>query len=305
MEEQVSVVEDKNTAKITKCLNCGTEFQGKFCPECGQRADTSRFTIKFIFENLLKAILSNDGGVWITLKSLFTHPGQMMVDIINGKRKSYFSPFPMLFLTLSLYVVIFTFTGSNKNDYDEIFPNDDKEIVKDNKTDSTSETNNETEKPAGKHFSFEFDTDDGMSNNIENTVLRCIKFFNNNYTIAFILTIPFYIFAARVCYGKKNRKRYNRGEYCIPIIYSLIIVVLYQCLTSIAFYFSKSLYDTMDDLNMVVTIIAFTVCFKKMMEFNVPKMIWRSFLVHVLYYVVVIGVASFAAIGYFTLLYVS
>ena len=289
--EETKLIEEK---KITKCLNCDTEFEGKFCPECGQRADTGRFTVRFIFENLLKAILSNDGGVWITLKSLFTKPGQMMVDIINGKRKSYFSPFPMLFLTLSLYVIIFTFTGSKENKYDELYSGDAKKEIK-------KEINKEitTEPATSSHqYSVDVELDDELTENVEGLAKRCLKFYDNNYTVIFILTIPFYIFAARVCYGKKNRKRYNRGEYCIPIIYSLIIVVLYQCLTSIAFYFSDAIYDTMDDLNPLVTIAAFTACFRKMMEFDVAKMVWRSFLVHVFYYVVVVAIVGIATIGY-------
>ena len=290
MGKDIIKVEENKTVKTTKCLNCDTEFEGKFCPECGQRADTGRFTIRFIFENLLKAILSNDGGVWITLKSLFTHPGQMMVDIINGKRKSYFSPFPMLFLTLSLYVIIFTFTGSNKKNYDELYLDDNKKEIKKEITTESA--------PSSHQYSVDIELDDELTENVEGLAKRCLKFYDNNYTVIFILTIPFYIFAARVCYGKKNRKRYNRGEYCIPIIYSLIIVVLYQCLTSIAFYFSDAIYDTMDDLNPLVTIAAFTACFRKMMEFDVAKMVWRSFLVHVFYYVVVVAIVSIATIGY-------
>ena len=290
MEKDIIKAENPQPVKTTKCLNCDTEFEGKYCPECGQRADTGRFTVRFIFENLLKAILSNDGGVWITLKSLFTHPGQMMVDIINGKRKSYFSPFPMLFLTLSLYVIIFTFTGSNKNNYDELYLDDNKKEIKKEITTESA--------PSSHQYSVDIELDDELTENVEGLAKRCLKFYDNNYTVIFILTIPFYIFAARVCYGKKNRKRYNRGEYCIPIIYSLIIVVLYQCLTSIAFYFSDAIYDTMDDLNPLVTIAAFTACFRKMMEFDVAKMVWRSFLVHVFYYVVVVAIVSIATIGY-------
>ena len=290
MEKDIIKAENPQPVKTTKCLNCDTEFEGKFCPECGQRADTGRFTVRFIFENLLKAILSNDGGVWITLKSLFTKPGQMMVDIINGKRKSYFSPFPMLFLTLSLYVVIFTFTGSKKNKYDELYSGDAKKEINKEIT---------TEPASGSHqYSVDVELNDELTENVEGIAKRCLKFYDNNYTVIFILTVPFYIFAARACYGKKNRKRYNRGEYCIPIIYSLIIVVLYQCLTSIAFYFSDAVYDQMDNLNPLVTIAAFTACFRKMMEFDVAKMVWRSFLVHVFYYIVVVAIVAIATIGY-------
>lgn len=287
MEENNSIKEDTKIVETTKCLNCGIEFQGNFCPECGQRADTGRFTISFIFRNFIQGILSNDGGVWFTVKNLFTRPGQMMVDIINGKRKSYFSPFPMLFLTLSLYVIIFTFTGSNKKSYDELYSNDaEEEMIQEYK----EEANHDTD--------IEIDVSDKITKDLEKTAKWCLKFYDNNYTIIFILTIPFYIFSARVCFGKKNRKKYNRGEYCIPIIYSLIIVVLYQCLTSVAFYFSKSLYDTMDDLNTVVTIIAFTVCFKKMMEFRMIKMVWRSFLMHVFYTMILIGLVLTAVFSY-------
>ena len=93
-----------------KCLNCGNEFEGKFCPECGQRADTGRFTMRFIFENLAAAIISRDGSIWFTLKNLFARPASMIVDILNGKRKRYFSPFPMLFLALTLYILITSVT---------------------------------------------------------------------------------------------------------------------------------------------------------------------------------------------------
>ena len=270
----MSKILEMEEKKTTKCLNCGTEFQGKFCPECGQRADTGRFTVRFIFENLLKAILSNDGGVWITLKTLFTHPGQMIVDILNGKRKSYFSPFPMLFLTLSLYVVIFTFTGSKDIDFDNLLNDDNAKVVV-NEGEQTHE-----QMLADKTKTFIIDT---------------VKFYGDHYTAAFILTIPVYILAARVSFGKKNRKKYNWGEYCIPIVYSLILLVLYRCVMSIVFYFSPDFADKMEDWIVLLNIIVFTACFKNMFEFKMAKMVWRSFLTIVLYWVFFIALALIVA----------
>ena len=113
--ETQTEVANCDASNTTKCLNCGTEFEGKYCPECGQNADTSRFTMRFVFQNLLAAILSNDGGVWFTLKNLFTRPSAMVVEILNGKRKRYFSPFPMLFFALTVYILLFTFTGSRQS----------------------------------------------------------------------------------------------------------------------------------------------------------------------------------------------
>ena len=268
-----SKVVDKEQ-QVTKCLNCNTEFQGKFCPECGQRADTKRFTIRFIFTNLLQAILSNDGGVWTTLKSLFTRPGAMVVDILNGKRKSYFSPFPMLFLTLSLYVVIFTFTGSKDIDYDNLLNDDNTEVV----VNDGEQTNEQVIVDKAKNF-----------------IINALKFYSNHYTAAFILTIPVYILAARLSYGKKNRKKYNWGEYCIPIVYSLILLVLYRCVMSIVYYFSPEIADKMEDWIILLNIVVFTACFKNMFEFRIVKMVWRSFLTIVVYWMLFIIIAMMIA----------
>ena len=261
--------------KIVKCLNCGTEFKGNFCPQCGQSADTKRFTIRFIFTNLLKAILSNDGGIWVTLKSLFTRPGQMMVDIIDGKRKSYFSPFPMLFLTLSLYVIIFTFTGSQDIDFDSLMGDGEAKVT----VDVGEKTHEQILADKTKLF-----------------IINALKLYSKNYTAAFILTIPIYIMAARVSFGKKNRKKYNWGEYCIPIVYSLILLVLYRCLMSIVYYFSPEMSEKMGQLMVVLNIIVFTATFNKMFDFNVKKMLWRSFLTIVFYWVFLIALVLLVAI---------
>ena len=276
MGELISVKEEKDKTTTTKCLNCGTEFQGKFCPECGQKADTGRFTVHFIFRNFIQGVLSNDGGVWFTIKNLITRPGQMMVDIINGKRKSYFSPFPMLFLTLSLYVVIFTFTGSKKMDFDGLFDDDEKVEIKMNDKNLTEEQY--------------------AAEKTKSIVIHSLKFYQKNYTIVFILTIPIYLLSARISFGKKNRKKYNWGEYCIPIVYSLVLLVLYRCVMSIVFYFSPDTSSIMSDLMIVVNIIVFTACFKKMLEFSVVKTMWRSFLAIVYYWVLIVALAITAAI---------
>jgi hypothetical protein len=256
---------EENKPKVTKCLNCETEFEGKFCPECGQRADTGRFTVSFIFTNFLQGILSNDGGVWFTLKNLFTRPGQMMIDIINGKRKSYFSPFPMLFLTLSLYVVIFAFTGSKKGDFDVDDLKKAEVIIEDQ---ASSDANL-------------------LKNKVIDYVIIFNNLYKNHYATLMVLTIPLYLFAARVSYGKKNRKKYNWGEYCIPVVYATILVFLYRCLLSIIYAMSDKVYTVLNKWIWVVFLAAFTVCFKKMLGFSIVKTVWRTILMCVVYFAVI------------------
>lgn len=284
MEENNAIKE----TKVTKCLNCGTEFEGNFCPECGQRADTGRFTVAFIFHNLIQGILSNDGGVWITLKSLFTRPSRMMMDVINGKRKSYFSPFPMLFLALSLYVVIFTFTGSKRSDFDNMFDDDLTEVT----IDTTNMTHEQVEAQIFGQKAKAF-------------IVFTLKFFQRNYTAAFVLTIPVYILSARLAYGRKNRKKYNWGEYCVPMVYSLVLLVLYRCLTSIVFYFSPTVSNEMDSYMFIVNITIFTACFKKMMGFSMFKTVWRSSLAFVFYWVLLISMVTIIGIAGIAIAYAS
>ena len=265
MEDNMIKSENIEIDKTIKCLNCGTEFHGKFCPECGQRADTGRFTIKFMLENLLRGIVSNDGGVWITLKTLFTRPGQMMIDIINGKHRAFFSPFPMLFLVLSIYVIISTFTGSYVK-MSSAFSDENETVV-------VSVDNNPKNVASQKILSI---------------FKKIVDFADDHYSFVYILTIPIYLFSARICFGKANRRRYTWGEYCIPMIYSLILVVIYRCLSAIVYSFSNTFSDEMDTYTFFINIITFTVCFRKMLDFSVMKMIWRSFLLMILYWTIIV-----------------
>ena len=270
--------------KTTTCLNCGTEFEGNFCPECGQSADTGRFTMKFIRENLLAAFTSKDGGIWFTLKNLFTRPGAMIVEMLNGKRRRYFSPFPMLFFALTVYIVLFSFTGS-RDTFDKI----EKSLLEGGKSEDfevTIKNNEETQESNA-------------------TIMRyfgkCLGFYNRHYTAVYMLTLPIFLFATRACYGKKNRKRYFRAEYVIPIVYAMVMAVLYRCLISLIYLVLPDISNEMGTLMPVVIVIAFTACFRRMMGFSIANTAWRSLLAVMLYYVIVfslliIGIVALAII---------
>ena len=276
--------------KTTKCLNCGTEFEGKFCPECGQSAETGRFTMRFIIENLMAAFLSKDGGIWFTLKNLFTRPGAMIVDILNGKRRKNFSPFPMLFCSLTFYVLILSISGSH-NDYRE-FENQlhqqETEIV------GSVDINNSAE-------GAETNQDDAIKVAAKKTFYRILvnatSFYNNHYTLLYMLTLPLFVAAARSCYGKANRKRYNRAEYAVAIVYALVMVVLYRCIVSLIYLASPNLSGNLGLTMPFVIATAFTVCFNKMMGFSVAKTAWRSVLATILYFMLLSTLFFIAIIG--------
>ena len=286
-ESQETQVTQPET-KTTKCLNCGTEFQGKFCPECGQDAKTSRFTLRFIWSNLLAAILGRDGGIAYTIKNLFTRPGAMIVEILNGKRRKYVSPFPTLFLALTLYVLIFTATGTKNIEIDNLPEDIDTELTV-KVGDKTTEINNNS--TAAKQ----------MIQKGAQLVVDGYHFYLNHYTLCYMLTLPLFVVAARKCYGKENRKRYNRAEYIVAIVYAMVILVIYRCVINLIYPISPHFYGKMAFYEPVAIIIALTACFRKMMGFSTVKTVWRSTLTVVLYYLLLGAIISIcaAAIGLF------
>ena len=256
-----------------KCLNCGNEFDGKFCPECGQSADTGRFTFKFIGENLIAAVLGRDGGIWFTLKNLFTRPGEMIVDILDGKRKKYFSPFPMLFFTLTLYILITSFTSGFviKDSFEQI-------MIEDPNFFNDGQHNPETAA-------------------IMHLLHQCIVFFSNHYTLCYLLTLPLLVVAVRTCFGKSNRKRYYWAEYIIAVVYASVIVVLFRCLVKLIYPFAPDFSMEIGLLVAPLVIIpALTACFRKMLGLNVVKTAWRSTLAFFMYYMMLTALILIAII---------
>lgn len=270
-EIQTGIQSDShNEVKTTKCLSCGTTFQGKFCPECGQNAETGRFTLRFIWENLLAAILGRDRGVAYTFKNLFSRPGKMIVEILDGNRRKYVSPFPMLFLALTVYILIFTLTGSKG------------EITSDLDFSNNAEANTQ------------------MAIEINRLLVKAFHFYLNHYTLCYMLTLPLFVIAARKCYGKQNRKRYYWAEYTVAMVYALVILVLYRCVINLIYPISPDMYETMAFLEPIAIITALTACFRRMMGFSTIKTIWRSTLTLALYYIL-LGLIAFIVIIAITL----
>ena len=111
------------------CRNCGERLVGKFCSVCGQKADTHRYTWHELGHGLIHSVFHVDSGIFFTLRQLFTRPGHMVREYLEGKRKGHFNAFTLL-LTLTaicsfLYVHfhIETYLASVKlNDLEEKSP---------------------------------------------------------------------------------------------------------------------------------------------------------------------------------------
>jgi hypothetical protein len=92
---------------MMRCLDCHTELTGKYCPQCGQKASTRRFSLKYLFTvDFFHGIFHVNKGLLYTLKALFTRPGHSIREYVQGKRSRYFNYFTLIFTVLAAYIII-------------------------------------------------------------------------------------------------------------------------------------------------------------------------------------------------------
>lgn len=95
------------------CKNCKNTFEGTFCPNCSQKADTHRFTIKHFAHEFFHAFTHADKGIFFLIKELFIRPGTVAREFNAGKRKKYFNPITYLLLVMALQIYLTQKTGIN------------------------------------------------------------------------------------------------------------------------------------------------------------------------------------------------
>ena len=91
--------------KAFVCANCGTHFDGHYCPHCGQEARIKVPTAAKFLSDLAEKYLGIEGRLPLTLRMLFFRPGQMTVDYLEGRRQRYLSPL-RLYLAASVLFFI-------------------------------------------------------------------------------------------------------------------------------------------------------------------------------------------------------
>ena len=89
------------------CASCGTEFQGNYCPRCGQSAKVGRFSLgKTILLFLDEWGLGNRNLLFRCLRDLMFRPGYMIRDYLSGMQSAYFSPFKLFFLLTAISLIV-------------------------------------------------------------------------------------------------------------------------------------------------------------------------------------------------------
>jgi hypothetical protein len=91
---------------LVGCKNCGHNFHGNYCSECGQNAHTERIDAHFFMHDIPHSVLHIDKGFFYTFKELIIRPGHSIRGYLEGKRIRHFRPLAYLLLLSTISTLV-------------------------------------------------------------------------------------------------------------------------------------------------------------------------------------------------------
>lgn len=88
-----------------RCMNCGAEYKGRFCPSCGQAAEVKRIKTRRLLGSVFVVAVGGDNHFFSTCLDLIYRPGHMVRDYLLGIRARYFQPIRMLLCLVAVYAL--------------------------------------------------------------------------------------------------------------------------------------------------------------------------------------------------------
>ncbi|MEQ9415393.1 MAG: DUF3667 domain-containing protein, partial [Cyclobacteriaceae bacterium] len=103
------------------CKNCGHSYKGRFCNKCGQKViESNERTVSYFIGHIFNAFTFVDGKFWNSVKSLILRPGQMSLDISEGKDRPYMKPVGLFFVGNLIYFLFPIFQTFDTNLYSQM-----------------------------------------------------------------------------------------------------------------------------------------------------------------------------------------
>ena len=208
------------------CLNCGADFEGAFCPHCGQYWRVQRVTARSILDLIVTNITSINANMPRTILDLFYRPGYLIADYLRGRRKNYSNPFSLIFVLAALFLIL------------------DQYVMQDNVREASIEYSN----AIGEGLNKSLGTEDHQydSNQYTPELLNLIYDHLGLFSILMIpmLTLPFWL-----AYRKKGQYRDNP----INIYESTIVIAFISCQNLVVNLLSMP-FITSDNMGLVSTI---------------------------------------------------
>ncbi|WP_129715645.1 DUF3667 domain-containing protein [Pedobacter sp. SYP-B3415] len=87
------------------CANCSTEFNTKYCPECGQVARVKRINGHYILHEI-EHVLHFEKGILYTIRELLIRPGDNVRRFITENRSRLVKPIIFIIVTSLIYTLV-------------------------------------------------------------------------------------------------------------------------------------------------------------------------------------------------------
>ena len=98
---------------MTECRNCQTPLDGDYCGNCGQRDVDLERPIWRLLADVIRETFEVDGRAWLTIKTLFRHPGVLTSEFLAGRRRTYSSPLRLYLVTSISFFVLITWLAES------------------------------------------------------------------------------------------------------------------------------------------------------------------------------------------------
>ncbi|MCH5318980.1 MAG: DUF3667 domain-containing protein [Paramuribaculum sp.] len=251
------------------CSTCATEYQGNYCPRCGQSAKVvPKMSLLKTFLLFIDVWGLGNRGMFRTLRDLIFRPGYLICDYLRGMHQAYFPPFKLLFLLTTLSLLI----GHGWNLSGENYDKDFQKIEKKERAEMASLYKQDAEKKA------QIKSEEKLMEEEEDEMIRFVldKFvyirdiqidYPALYQIAFmLLTTVFYFILFR---KSKIIGRFSFHEFFIAMIYISDMVGIYTCL--FRFFGLSPIWITISGITYLIPL-------KQMTGYSWGKTIWRYLL---------------------------
>jgi hypothetical protein len=98
---------------MTICKNCNQQFEGNYCNNCGQSANTHSINIHFLWHDIQEGLFHFERGILFTIKELFIRPGYTIREFLDGKRVKHFKPISFLIILATINGLLYHYLKIN------------------------------------------------------------------------------------------------------------------------------------------------------------------------------------------------
>jgi hypothetical protein len=90
-----------------RCKNCDGPLTGRYCANCGQRADVHVPSTRELVHEALEGLTHSDSRLWRTLFLLWFRPGALTEEFLAGRRAVSLPPFRLyLIISVTFFLIL-------------------------------------------------------------------------------------------------------------------------------------------------------------------------------------------------------